>query len=662
MSIQIAAEEYAQALRQGQKEYRELVMAGRPAYPAVLDEVLPESASSDAVLDIGLLEIPAERIVGVKSAGRITAFTASFRPLLDAKSEFAFKWINLCAAHLGETGITDPILCYEYLGNFYVQEGNKRVSVLRHFGSPRIPGNVKRVMPPMSDDPRIKAYYEFLDFYKSTRLYAVQFRRPGDYAKLLAHLGKKADDIWTEAERRNFNAYFHYFQDAFTAINTRMEDVLPEEALLLWLDLYPYQDLGRLTTAELKKTLNALWVDVVTASKGGTVKVKTKAEDENKGNILDWVISASKDNLNVAFVHQLTTANSAWVLGHEEGREHLERVMGSRVTVRSYYDANSPELATARIEQAVADGAQVVFTTAPLMSRVTLKAAVKYPKVRFLNCSVDQPYSSIRTYYGRIYEAKFITGAIAGAMAQNDRIGYIAAYPIYGVPASINAFALGAQLTNPRAQVELRWSCLEGTPQADFFADGIRVVSNRDAPTQSRMYLDFCNYGTYLMDDRGDLIPLAAPSWGWGKFYEFVIRSILTGGWKHEKGVSSALNYWLGMDSGVINVNLSDKLPEGVRRMAKLLQRGLADGSLDPFFRKVVAQDGTVKNDGSRTFTPSQLLHMDFLVDNVIGTIPSYDEILPISQPMVRELGIYRDKIPTEKEAAKPREDFDHIR
>ncbi len=662
MSIQIAAEEYAQALRQGQKEYRELVMAGRPAYPAVLDEILPESASSDAVLDIGLLEIPAERIVGVKSAGRITAFTASFRPLLDAKSEFAFKWINLCAAHLGETGITDPILCYEYLGNFYVQEGNKRVSVLRHFGSPRIPGNVKRVMPPMSDDPRIKAYYEFLDFYKSTRLYAIQFRRPGDYAKLLAHLGKKADDIWTEAERRNFNAYFHYFQDAFTAINTRMEDVLPEEALLLWLDLYPYQDLGRLTTAELKKTLNALWVDVVTASKGGTVKVKTKAEDENKGNILDWVISASKDNLNVAFVHQLTTANSAWVLGHEEGREHLERVMGSRVTVRSYYDANSPELATARIEQAVADGAQVVFTTAPLMSRVTLKAAVKYPKVRFLNCSVDQPYSSIRTYYGRIYEAKFITGAIAGAMAQNDRIGYIAAYPIYGVPASINAFALGAQLTNPRAQVELRWSCLEGTPQADFFADGIRVVSNRDAPTQSRMYLDFCNYGTYLMDDRGDLIPLAAPSWGWGKFYEFVIRSILTGGWKHEKGVSSALNYWLGMDSGVINVNLSDKLPEGVRRMAKLLQRGLADGSLDPFFRKVVAQDGTVKNDGSRTFTPSQLLHMDFLVDNVIGTIPSYDEILPISQPMVRELGIYRDKIPTEKEAAKPREDFDHIR
>ena len=181
MSIQTASEEYAQALRQGQKEYRDLLMANRPPHPAVLDEILPE-ASTDAVVDVGLVEIPTERIIGTRSAGRITAFTASFRPLLDNKSEFAVKWINLCNAHLSDVGITDPIMCYEYLGDFYVQEGNKRVSVLRYFGAPRIPGNVKRILPPMSDEPRIKAYYEFIDFYKSSTLYTVQFRRPGDYA------------------------------------------------------------------------------------------------------------------------------------------------------------------------------------------------------------------------------------------------------------------------------------------------------------------------------------------------------------------------------------------------------------------------------------------------------------------------------------------------
>lgn len=648
MISQTAVDEYAQALKAGQKEYKELVAAGRSPYPAVLDELLPEN-SAETVVDVGLVEIPAERIIGTKSAGRITAFTASFRPLLDAKSEFGTKWISLCTAHLGDTGITDPIVCYEYLGNFYVQEGNKRVSVLRYFGAPRIPGMVRRVVPAPSEEPRIRAYYEFLEFYKGSGLYTVQFRRPGDYGKLLSHLGKKMGEPWTDVEVRTFNAYFHYFQDALEPLNVRREDILPEEALLLWLELYPYEDLGKLSAADLKKSVSALREDMVASSKGDSVVVQTKAEDGTKTNIVSRLVS-SLDTLTVAFIHQLNPGQSAWVLGHEDGRAHIESVFGDRISVRSYYDANTTELAEQSIEQAVAEGAQVVFTTAPSLCTATLKAAVKYPKVRFLNCSVDQAYSSIRTYYGRIYEAKFITGAIAGAMAGDDRIGYIASYPIFGVPASINAFALGAQMTNPRAQIELRWSCVAGMPQADFLADGIRVVSNRDTPTQSKMYLDFCSYGTYLMDSRGDLISLASPVWVWGKFYEFVIRSILSGGWKRDKADATALNYWLGMDSGVIGIGLSDKLPEGVRQMASLLKSSMEKSEIDPFFRRIVAQDGTVKNDGTRHFAPEEVLHMDWLCDNVIGSIPPFEEILPVSQKMVRQLGIYRDSIPPEKE------------
>ena len=651
MLNQEAVQEYALALKKGQKEYRERIAAEKEPYPAVLDEIR-QADPSDVVVDVGLVEIPAERILGTKSAGRISAFSHSFLPLLDSRSEFASKWMNLCAAHMGETGITDPIECYEYLGNFYVQEGNKRVSVLRYFEAPRIPGNVKRILPTPSEEPRIKAYFEFLEFYKRSKLYSIQFRRPGDYAKLLAALGKDADAVWTEEERRTFNSSYHYFMEAFQA-QKDTADVLPEEALLLWLELYDFRDLKQLTAAQLKKTLTDMWKDVVSATTVNSVKVQTRTREENKGSFLDRVILAGRDKLNVAFVHQLKPSESTWVTGHEEGREYLERVMGDYVTVRSYYDANTMALAEEKIEEAVRDGAQVVFTTAPLLSRATLKAAVKYPKIKFLNCSVEQPYSSLRTYYGRIYEAKFITGAIAGAMAKNDRIGYIASYPIYGVPASINAFALGAQMTNPRAQIDLRWSCLPGTPQADLLAEGVRVISNREAPTKSRMYLEFCAYGTYLMEDRGELIPLATPVWVWGRFYEFAIRSILSGGWKHDKGSSTALNYWLGMDSGVIGLSLSDKLPAGVRQMAKLLQRNMADGSLDPFFRRIVSQDGQVRNDGSRTFTPGQLLHMDWLCDNVIGEIPPFEDILPVSRRMVRELGVYKDTIPPEKEGAK---------
>lgn len=642
MSRFVATEEYNQALKLGQKEYKEASAAGKQLHPLVLDELLPDDFT-ESIVDAGLVEIPAERIVGVKAAGRVTAFSASFRPLLDIKTEFGAKWVNLCEAHLGDTGITDPIQCYEYLGDFYVQEGNKRVSVLRHFESPRIPGYVKRILPVKTEEPRIQAYYEFLEFYKDAKLYQPQFRRPGDYGKLLKYLGKGKGEAWSEDERRTFRAYYHYFTEAFASVG-KDKDLVPEEALLLWLELYPYENLGSLSAQELKKSVSALWEDMVTSNSEESVKLQTNADDSGKTSLVSRVIAAL-DQLDVAFVHQLSPTASTWVLGHEKGKEHIEEVFGDKILVRSYYDASTPEQAETLIEQAVEDGAQVVFTTSAPLRRETLKMAVKYPKVRFFNCSVDQPYSSIRSYYGRLYEATFITGAIAGALANNDRIGYMAAYPILGEPASINAFALGAQMTNPRAQIELKWTCVPGTSQAGFFADGIRIVSDKEAPTESKMFLDFCSYGTYLMDDNATLIPLGTPVWGWGQFYEYAIKTILSGGMQKEKGSGTALNYWFGLDSGVIDLKLSDKLPQGVRQMAKLLYEAVKQGNIDPFGRKIIAQDGTVKNDGTESFTSEQILRMDWLCDNVIGSIPTYEEVRSESQKIVQELGIFRDKI-----------------
>ena len=644
MDLQIAREEYAAALNRGKKEYKELLSSGREPHPAVLDDILGEQAGN-TIQDLGVIDIPAARIVGTKSAGRITAFTPTFRPLLGTETEFAQKWYALCRDHLGDVGIREPILCYEYLGDFYVQEGNKRVSVLRHFDAARIPGTVLRVVPPLSDDPRVKAYYEFMNFYKVSKLYAVQFRHPGDYAKLLACLGREPDEIWTEQDRRTFNSYFQYFQEAFHNVSDGLEDILPVEALLLWLKVHSFRELGKLSSAALSDSLAALWPDVVASTQKSQVKTTTEAVPDSKPSLITRIISSVPDHVHVAFVHQLCPQSSAWVLGHEDARRYLEEIFGDAIVAKSYCNANTPEDMDRMLEQAVADGAQVVFTTAPRLSQATLKFAVRYPKIQIYNCSVDQPYSSVRTYYGRIYEAKFITGAIAGAMANEDRIGYIASYPNFGVPASINAFAMGAQLTNPRAQIELRWSCVEGTPQADFFADGIRVISNKDAPTQGNM--DFANYGTYLMADQGNLIPLGSPIWDWGKFYVFVIRSMLSGGWKTGRE-TTALNYWLGMDSGVIGLELSEKLPEGVRYLAETLRNSLESGRIQPFKRRIVAQDGSVKNDGNHAFTPEEMLKMDWLCDNVAGSIPAFDELLPVSQRLVRELGLYRDQIPPE--------------
>lgn len=645
MDLLEAREEYIKARRLGQKEVKELRVQGKEEEPLVLDEILGENFTL-STQEIGYVNVPVERIVGTKTAGRISAFSAGFYPLLDTETEFAQKWMHLCADHMSDEGIRNPIVCFEYLGNFYIQEGNKRVSVLKYFGASQIPAYVQRILPERTDDPQVQAYFEFLEFYKVAGLYDVRFRQPGDYEKLISYLGKDPDQPWTEREQRTFRAYFRYFKEAYYALRGDKLDLLPEEALLLWLKVYPFRDLGEQTAEEIKQALSALWSDVVSISQDSPVQVDTEADTELKESLLNFLLPTS---LNVAFVYQLDPETSTWARGHKEGAEYMQKVLSDRVAISHYYHADSPEEAEELLEQAVADGANVVFATTPKLSRATLKMSVKYPRVRFLNCSVNAPYSSVRTYYSRIYEAKFITGAIAGAMANNDRIGYIGSYPIFGVPASINAFALGAQLTNPRAKISLRWSCLGGNPVEDFIASGINVMSNRDVPTADKKYLEFGTYGTYMVED-GILSPLGSPVWLWGHFYENVIRAILNGNWDKGHDNRHAVNYWWGMASGVIDVRLADTLPEGLKHLCNMLREGLRNGTLDPFQRKLIDQSGRVINDGSKTLSPEELLHMDWLCENVEGSIPDFDEIAPFAKDMVRELGVRRDTIPMEKE------------
>ena len=649
MNTAEAFEEYRKALKAGQREYKELIAADQEPYPQVLDELLP-SCGTEVTQYVGLVEIPTERIVGTKTAGRISAFTASFAPLLEENTEFGSKWVNLCMANLSDEGIRDPIVCFEYLGLFYVQEGNKRVSVLRHFGAPRISAIVTRILPENDGSPRYKAYQEFLDFYKTTGLYTVRFQRPGDYGKLLSALGKEPGEEWTEREILSFNAGLQYFKNAFEEMKAPLPEIPREEALLIWLQVYSYRDLTEMTPDALKKSLAAIWEDVIAAAQPEPVKVETEPP-KAKSSLLGRIISGGQ-HLKVAFVHQLNTEKSGWAKSHEEGRLYLETVMDGAVTTHSYFNADTPEQVEAALETAVEDGAQVVFTTAPQQGRATLKAAVKYPKVRFLNCAVNVPYSSIRSYYCRMYEGKFVTGAIAGAITANDEIGYIASYPIYGEIASINAFALGAQLTNPRARIHLRWSCQERAAAGEFIKEGIRVISNREVPSQNETYLNFCNYGTYQVGDDAVLTPLGAPCWNWGRLYEHVVRSILSGSWEADKDSPQAVNYWWGMDNGVVDIQLSEQLPDGVKTMAQILIQQLKDGQLDPFAREITAQDGTIINDGSRTLTADEILRMDYLCHNVQGTIPGFEELLDMAKPMVRELGIYKDEIPAEKEVS----------
>lgn len=631
--------QYNNALKQGQKYYKAAISQGGHPFPVVLDEILDESNVSGRV-NLGVINVPSELIVGVKSAGRTAALAGNFMPLLGEESEFAAKWISLCSAHLSDEGIRDPIVCFEYMGRFYVQEGNKRASVLKSYGATLIPAVVTRVVPKYSSDHDVQVYYEFMRFYQLSGLYRVQFRHLGQYAKLQKALGYAADYIWTEAERRSFTAGYTHFKQAFDKVNTENADIIPAEALLSMLELFSFAELKDQTVAELAKHLSGIWADVKNQTENQPLEVSTEPEEPEQSLLTKLFGVGKLEHISVAFIYAFDPVTSAWTRAHDLGREYLEKKLGGRLSVK-VYDASNRNFLSA-MERAVEEGAEIIFASTPPMMDACRRIAAEHPNVKVFNCALYRHYAGVRTYYSRIYEAKFITGAIAGAMAEGDEVGYVANYPIYGVPAGINAFAMGLRMTNPRGRVKVTWSCTPGDPLMELVSQGINVISNRDAanPMYSHRALE---WGTYKLLENGEMQPLALPYWDWGRFYEKVVLGVMNGAF----GASPpdrAINYWWGMDSGVIDVLFSEELPEGVRALAQMLKKGITKGEITPFGTKIYDQNGILRCSGERMLSAEEIMEMNWFCDNVDGRLPEMDELLPHSLDMVKLLGLKREE------------------
>jgi len=634
MAIKLLAEalaDYNKALRMGKREGQKL---------PVLDDILKEKHITAArEIPLGVVQIPSEQLVGTKTSGRSTAFSKSFYPLLKDSTEFAGKWMELYKAHLTE-GIREPIKAYEFMNEFYVEEGNKRVSVLKFFDAVSIPGNVIRIVPPRTDEKENRIYYEFMEFYNLSQVNYIWFSQEGSFAKLHRLVGKRPDEPWDDDDKLNFSSVLTRFSSEHLANGGEKLPITTGDAFLYFIQLYDYQTLDDMTSTELKEKLTKSWGEfkLLTTDQSLELQMDPNTEAEGKKNIFARLIPVSTPKLQVAFIHEKTAETSGWTYAHELGRMHLQQTFEDQISTRCY-DQATEEIADDLLLQAIADGNNLIFTTSPPLLKASLKAAIEHPEVKILNCSLNTSHKYIRTYYARMYEAKFLMGAIAGAMSKNGKIGYIADYPIFGMTANINAFALGAKMVNPRAKVYLEWSTLKDHNVSDSFSQNeVHYISGQDMiiPGEASRH-----FGLYRDSDDAPL-NLAMPIWHWGKFYEQMIRNIMDGSWKYDNTTDSTkgLNYWWGMSAGIVDVICSQHLPIGTTRLINLLKHTICKGDFNPFSGILYSQEGIVQKDANKVMSPEEIICMDWLAENVVGYIPKMEDLIDKAKPVVLLQGI----------------------
>ena len=635
----MSEEDYSRAQKLGKKEYQSRMMRGLQPTLEVLDDILPPKGSYSEV-PLGLVQIPSDQIVGTRTDGRSNAFASNFMPILKQNSDFARKWATLSTSHL-EEGIREPIKAYEYMNKFYVLEGNKRVSVAKYFDVDSIPGTVIRIVPKRTNEKENVIYYEYMDFYNVSKVNYMYMSKVGNFPKLQAALGKEQGEMWSDEDRENFSSVFYRFQMEYRARGGDKLSITEGDAFLAFLGVYGYEELLEKTTSELNDLVGKTWEEFLLLEAEDVIDLKMDPTNEKKP-LLSRILPTSVSRLKAAFIYAKTPASSAWTYAHELGRLYLEQAFPDEITT-FYYDNATQENIDDYIEAAINCGSNIIFTTSPSFAQASVKAAIENPEVRILNCSLNTSHRYIRTYYARMHEAKFLMGALAGALTTNDKLAYVGDYPIYGSIANINAFAIGAKMVNPRAKVYLEWSSMKDIDIAERLKEiGAGCISGKDMVIPEESTREF---GLYTLDGEHTR-SLAMPLWHWGKFYEQLIRTIMDGTWKYDDNSyeKKAINYWWGMSAGVIDVICSKNIPAETKRLMELLKQSIVSQQFSPFSGILYSQNGMVQGDPKQRLTPEEIITMDWLAENVVGIIPKTEDLQEQAKPVTLQQGVNKEK------------------
>lgn len=240
------------AVRRAEKE-------GIEVYPRELKYDLDKGKVANTV-ELGVISIPVNRIIGTSVFDEKDLYSPDFLPLASESSPFAEEWYQLYMDYLTDKGWDSPIRCFEYLGKFYVQDGKKRVSVLKAHGASTTDAIVTRIMPVKSEEEEVVRYFEFLQDYEKTGLYQVAFTQTGCFAKLQAALGHTEDYVWNDTDRYGFLFNLLPVEYALRRAFNGELNITAADALIVLLEEYSYNEVRKMQPWDLTKVLQNSWV------------------------------------------------------------------------------------------------------------------------------------------------------------------------------------------------------------------------------------------------------------------------------------------------------------------------------------------------------------------------------------------------------------------
>ncbi len=332
----------------------------------------------------------------------------------------------------------------------------------------------------------------------------------------------------------------------------------------------------------------------------------------------------SGTNFKAGFIYIGPVGDAGWTYAHDMGRRYLEKRLG----IQTIYLESVPEGAESisSMENLIALGCKVIYATSFGYMDPVLEVAKKHPDIVFEHCSGYKRAKNVGTYFGRIYQADFLAGIIAGAMSKKGEIGYVAPIPIPEVVRGINAFTLGARVSNPKAKVRVVWvnkwydPATEKEAALSLIESGCDFIAHgQDSPASNQAAEEHGLYSIGYNSDMRKFAPksfLTAPIWNWGPLYVKMTKDVIDGTWKSK-------DLWPGLKEDVVKLApISDKVPDKVKLKVIYYETKIKNGEYKIFKGPIRDQKGDIKVKEGEELTDKELLEMFWFVEGVEGKIP----------------------------------------
>jgi basic membrane protein A and related proteins len=327
--------------------------------------------------------------------------------------------------------------------------------------------------------------------------------------------------------------------------------------------------------------------------------------------------------LKVGFVYLSSAKDAGWSYAHELGRQIIEKMPGVTTTFVDSVIESDDNYIEAVLTRMARSGNDLIFATSYGYSNAVIKIARQYPKVIFMHCSGEMLGSNVGTYFGRIYQARYLTGLVAGAMTKSNVIGYVAAYPIPEVIRGINAFTLGVLESNPNANVLVRWTKDWNDPikektyankLVDLKAD--ILAQHQDSPA---VQVVAKKRGVYSIGYNHDMSPyareahLTAAIWNWNTFYKNTVKKVSAGNWKSE-------DTWWGLEKDLVDIApFGPMVPDKLKLKVLRRKEEIKSQEFSVFSGPVLDRDGNTQIPKGKQATDEELRSMNWFVKGVIG-------------------------------------------